>query len=57
MKKIQQSNTGKFHLLSNDLDIYALRMEGEGSLWLEKAELEELREFLNSLMLPKSSEI
>jgi hypothetical protein len=58
MKKVQQSTSGKFHLLSNDLGIFALKMENEGSLWLEATEIAELREFLNSIVLPdKSTEI
>jgi hypothetical protein len=54
------SKDGKFSILSNDLEIYALKMENEGSLWLELGELEDLREFLNSLQLPttnKSTEV
>jgi hypothetical protein len=44
-----KSKSGKWTLKSNDLEIYAIKLEAEGSLWLEKEELEELREFLNSI--------
>jgi hypothetical protein len=45
-----KSKSSKWTLkYANHLDIYAIKLEGEGSLWLEKEELEELREFLNSV--------
>lgn len=53
MNKIKQSSNGKFHLLANNLGIYALKMVDENSFWMEQSEIEELREFLNSLTLPE----
>jgi len=51
MKKEEKSSSGKFTLMSNELGIYVLKLDSEGStesIWLDEAELEELKNFLNT---------